>query len=212
MALVDAATALRASGLIALKWKNVGWGAGILQSEFALVEGEWKETKSRNNRLPLAESVLQVLRLCRENTAYRSDEVWIFCQSALSRQDAIHHTLIKFSSVVTSGGSNLWNQEQQGNTCRMADAAPVASDTADLKLRECESRTVTASSHNPKDCAGSVRTARFSPISRMPTRRSCRWCFHRNSRRNEGAGRYRNGEETRSRLSWLSQGARNQPC
>ncbi len=78
MALVDAVTALRASELIALKWKNVGWGTGILQSEFALVEGELKETKSRNNPLPLAESVLQVLRLWRENTAYRSDEDWIF--------------------------------------------------------------------------------------------------------------------------------------
>jgi integrase len=78
MALVDAVTALRASELIALKWKNVGWGTGILHSEFALVEGELKETKSRNNPLPLAESVLQVLRLWRENTAYRSDEDWIF--------------------------------------------------------------------------------------------------------------------------------------
>lgn len=78
MALVDAVTALRASELVALKWKHVGWGTGILQSEFAMVEGELKETKSRNNPLPLAECVLQVLRLWRENTAYRSDEDWIF--------------------------------------------------------------------------------------------------------------------------------------
>jgi len=78
MALVDAVTALRASELIGLKWKNVEWDTGILRSEFALVEGELKETKSRNNPLPLAESVLQVLRLWRENTAYRSDEDWIF--------------------------------------------------------------------------------------------------------------------------------------
>src|SRR5579862_9695167 len=78
MALVDAVTALRASELIALKWKDVGWKTGILQSQFALVEGELKETKSKNNPLPLAEPVLQVLRLWRENTAYRSDEDWIF--------------------------------------------------------------------------------------------------------------------------------------
>lgn len=78
MALVDAVTALRASELIALKWKNVGWNTGILQSEFALVEGELKETKSRNNSLPLAESVLDVLRLWREHTPYRSEEDWIF--------------------------------------------------------------------------------------------------------------------------------------
>ena len=33
MALVDAVTALRASELIALRWKHVGWETGILQSE-----------------------------------------------------------------------------------------------------------------------------------------------------------------------------------
>jgi hypothetical protein len=54
MPLVDAVTALRASELIALKWKNVGWGVGILPSEFALVEGEWKETKSGNTPLATA--------------------------------------------------------------------------------------------------------------------------------------------------------------
>jgi integrase len=78
MALVDAVTALRASELIALKWNNVGWKSGILQSEFALVEGELKETKSRSNPLPLAQPVLEVLRLWREHTPYRLDEDWIF--------------------------------------------------------------------------------------------------------------------------------------
>ena len=78
MALLDAVTALRASELIALKWKNVGWDTGILQSQFAFVEGELKETKSRNNALPLAEPVLRVLRIWRDHTPYRSDEDWIF--------------------------------------------------------------------------------------------------------------------------------------
>lgn len=78
MALLDSVTALRASELIALKWKNVGWDTGILQSQFAFVEGELKETKSRSNALPLAEPVMQVLRLWREHTPYRSDEDWIF--------------------------------------------------------------------------------------------------------------------------------------
>jgi integrase len=78
MALLDAVTALRASELIAPKWKNVGWDTGILQSQFVFVEGELNETKSRNNALPLAEPVLQVLRLWRDHTPYRSDEDWIF--------------------------------------------------------------------------------------------------------------------------------------
>jgi integrase len=78
MALVDAVTALRASELIALKLKNVGWETGVLQSESALVEGELKETKSGSNPLPLGQPVLDVLRLWRNHTAYRSDEDWIF--------------------------------------------------------------------------------------------------------------------------------------
>jgi integrase len=78
MALVDAVTALRASELVALKWKNVGWETGILHSEFALVEGELKETKSGSYPLPLAQAVLEVLRLWREHTPYRSNEDWIF--------------------------------------------------------------------------------------------------------------------------------------
>jgi integrase len=78
MALLDAVTGLRASELVALKWKNVGWNTGTLQSEYAFVEGELKETKSRNNALPLAQAVLKVLRLWREHTPYRSDEDWIF--------------------------------------------------------------------------------------------------------------------------------------
>ena len=32
----------------------------------------------------------------------------------------------------------------------MAHATPVASDIGDLKRGECEGRTITASSHNPK--------------------------------------------------------------
>jgi integrase len=52
MALIDAVTALRASELVALKWGNVGWDTGILRSEFAFVEGELKDTKSRSNALP----------------------------------------------------------------------------------------------------------------------------------------------------------------
>ena len=71
-------TALRASELIALKWKNVDWKMGILISEFAWVEGELKGTKSRDNALPLAKSVLEVLRLWRGYTPYRGEGDWIF--------------------------------------------------------------------------------------------------------------------------------------
>ena len=78
LVIVDAVTALRASELIALKWKNVDWKSGTLTSEFAWVEGELKGTKSRDNALPLAKSVMEVLRLWRGHTPYRGEEDWIF--------------------------------------------------------------------------------------------------------------------------------------
>ena len=50
----------------------------------------------------------------------------------------------------------------------MAHATPVASDVADFKRGECEGRTVSASSHNPKDYAGALRTGGFSRSAGSP--------------------------------------------
>lgn len=78
MCLVDAVTALRASELIALKWKNVGWKSATLKSEHAWVERELKGTKSRDNDLPLSRPILEVLRLWRQSTPFSRDEDFIF--------------------------------------------------------------------------------------------------------------------------------------
>ena len=43
-----------------------------------MVAGELKETKSRDNALPLAKPVMDVLRVWREVTPHRADEDWIF--------------------------------------------------------------------------------------------------------------------------------------
>jgi len=45
---------------------------------------------------------------------------------------------------------------------------PVASDIADPKRGECESRAVTASSHNPKDHSGALRTGGLSRSAGSP--------------------------------------------
>jgi integrase len=81
MSLVDAVTALRASELIALQWKDVGWKEGILKSRQAWVEGELKITKSGDNPLPVAKPVLDVLRLWREHTPYCGEDDFIFASA-----------------------------------------------------------------------------------------------------------------------------------
>ncbi len=78
MVLLDAVTALRASELIGCQWQDVQWSANSLRSVRAVVEGEVKETKSRDNDLPLAKPIMDMLRLWREHTPYRADTDWIF--------------------------------------------------------------------------------------------------------------------------------------
>jgi hypothetical protein len=75
----------------------------------------------------------------------------------------------------------------------MAHATPVASDIADLKRGECEGRTVTASSHNPKDYAGALRTSSFSRSARSPQEGRADGDSSGIPGEIEGSGRYRNG-------------------
>jgi hypothetical protein len=62
----------------------------------------------------------------------------------------------------------------------MAHATPVASDIVDLERGECEGRTVTTSSHNPKITLELYAQA-VSADQQEAHKRSCRWRFHRNS-------------------------------
>ena len=201
MALVDAVTALRASELIALKWKNVGWGTKILQSEFALLEGELKETKSRNTPLPLAESVLTSASSLAGKHGLSIGRGLDFCPPALSRQDSIHLSDSLPSSHPSRNRENLWNQEQQGSADRMAHATPVVSYIADLKRGECKGRSVTASSHNPKDYPGALRTSGLRRSAGSPQEGCANGSSCGILREAESAERYRNGVETRVSLA-----------
>jgi hypothetical protein len=78
----------------------------------------------------------------------------------------------------------------------MAHAAPVASDTADLKRGECEGRAVTASSHNPKDYLGALRTGGFSRSAGSAQEGRADGASIGIPGEIEDTGRYRNGVET----------------
>ena len=95
-----------------------------------------------------------------------------FCQSALSRQNSIHLSNSLPTTQSPRHRENSRNKEQQRSTDRMAHSAPVACDIADLKRRECEGRAVVASSHNPKNYAGPLRTSGFIRSPRS-TREGC---------------------------------------
>src|SRR5579872_993862 len=120
-----------------------------------------------------------------------------FCQSALSWQDSIHLSNSLPSSHPSHNRENLRNQEQQGSPDRMAHATPVASDSADLKRGECESHTITASSHNPKDYPGALRPSGFSRSARGPQESRADGASGTIFGETEGEKRYRNGVEIR---------------
>jgi integrase len=128
MALVDAVTALRASELIALKWKNVVWETGILRSEFALVESELKETKSGSNSLPLAPPVLEVLRLWREHTSYRLDQDWIFASPQYHGKNPYTYQILFRRHIRPVIERVSRAPEQQESADRLAHVAPVVGD------------------------------------------------------------------------------------
>src|SRR5215831_2478269 len=89
------------------------------------------------------------------------------------------------------------DKKQQRCTDRVAHSAPVARDIADLKRRECEGRAVAASSHNPKDHPGSLRTSSFIRSARSAQQGRADDASSGISREIEGAGHYRHGVKTR---------------
>ena len=132
-----------------------------------------------------------------------------FCQSALSWQDSIHLS----NSLPTTHSSrhreSCWNNEQQGSTDRMAHTTPIASDVADLKRGKCEGRAVTASSYNPKDYPGALRTSRFSRSAGRTQQSRSDGASCRIPGEIEGADGYSNGVATRAPLALGVRGCPN---
>jgi len=82
---------------------------------------------------PLAEPVLQVLRLWREHTPYRSEEDWIFASPHYHGKNSVHLPDPFSTSHPSRDRESFWNQEQQGSTDRVAHGTPLTSDIADLQ-------------------------------------------------------------------------------
>jgi integrase len=89
------------------------------------VEGELKETKSRRNAPPLAQSILKVLRLWREHTPYRADEDWIFASPHYHGKTPYTYQILfpRHIPPVIERVASLRTQEQQKGSDRLAHAA-----------------------------------------------------------------------------------------
>jgi hypothetical protein len=148
MALLDAVTGLRASELIALKWKDVQWEIGTLRSERALSQGELKETKSRDNDLPLANPILEALRLWREYTPYRGEEDWIFASPFFHGRTPFTYQILfrKHIRPVIEKISGLKSSKQAPigwHTLRRSLATLLISNGENVKVTQAQLRHTT---------------------------------------------------------------------
>jgi integrase len=78
--LTAAMTGLRQGELLALKWTDIDWHAGLIRVVDNFTRGKFKDTKSHKNRsVPMANRVARALELLSKTSAYRAENELVFC-------------------------------------------------------------------------------------------------------------------------------------
>ncbi len=78
---VAAMTGLRQGELVALRWRDIDWTAGVVRVRRNYSRGQWGTPKSRRSSrsVPLADRVAAELDRHFQRSAYRSDDSLVFC-------------------------------------------------------------------------------------------------------------------------------------
>jgi integrase len=76
-----AMTGLRQGELVALRWRDIDWTAGVVRVRRNYTRGEWGTPKSRRSSraVPLADRAAAELDRHYQRSAYRADEQLVFC-------------------------------------------------------------------------------------------------------------------------------------
>jgi integrase len=76
-----AMTGLRQGELVALRWRDIDWTAGVVRVRRNYTRGEWGTPKSRRSSraVPLADRAAAELERHYQRSAYRGDEQLVFC-------------------------------------------------------------------------------------------------------------------------------------
>ena len=76
-----AMTGLRQGELVALRWRDVDWTAGVVRVRRNYTRGEWGTPKSRRSSraVPMADRAAAELERHFQRTAYRADDDLVFC-------------------------------------------------------------------------------------------------------------------------------------
>jgi integrase len=72
---------LRQGELVALRWRDIDWTAGVVRVRRNYTRGEWGTPKSRRSSraVPLADRAAAELERHFQRSAYRADEQLVFC-------------------------------------------------------------------------------------------------------------------------------------
>jgi integrase len=78
---VAAMTGLRQGELVALRWRDIDWTAGVVRVRRTYTRGEWGTPKSRRSSraVPLADRAARELERHFQRSAYRADDDVVFC-------------------------------------------------------------------------------------------------------------------------------------
>ncbi len=85
--LTAAMTGLRQGELVALRWRDVDWPAGVIRVSFSYSRGQLGRPKSRRSRraVPMADRVAAELDLHFQRSHYRADDDQVFCHPETGR-------------------------------------------------------------------------------------------------------------------------------
>ena len=78
---VAAMTGLRQGELVALRWRDIDWTAGVVRVRRTYSRGEWGTPKSRRSSraVPLADRAARELERHFQRSAYKADDETVFC-------------------------------------------------------------------------------------------------------------------------------------
>lgn len=78
---VAAMTGLRQGELVALRWRDIDWTAGVVRVRRTFSRGEWGTPKSRRSSraVPLADRAARELEHHFQRSAYKADDETVFC-------------------------------------------------------------------------------------------------------------------------------------
>lgn len=104
--LTAAMTGLRQGELLALRWRDVDWLAGLIRVRRSYTRGEWGTPKSRRSSraVPMADRVGAEMELLFQRTSYQHDDDLVFCHPQTGRPYDASKMRIRFKAALGRAG------------------------------------------------------------------------------------------------------------